>query len=467
MPLTTVAKTCDYGACSKQFETRDKRQRYCSRACVWADARAKLATVRVSGIDPTKGGAAADARRASLARRRAAGELIGRAAAKARREGTYEKPDTPPAPLPIDEQGAAWLESGDAWEKRATVALDRDRGKTLVLAGHGAGLRVERDALIVTDGHTHTPHTPPVHTLHRAVHGVERIICLAPTGALSFAALTWCREQGISLLVLDRDGAIVSTITREDVSDVPLRRRQYGAALMGHDMALAHWLIGRKIQGQRDTLHAFQTLPGAAASVAALDDALAYIKAPGSSGLDTIIGVMTFEGRASAAYFQAWRGYPLTWKQRDRRYVPPHWTEVRERHSPLSDSARRAIDPVNAVLNYAYAVLEGQCKLALIREGFDTACGFLHADRQYRDSLVYDLMELYRPVADGLVLSLIDRTTFSYGDFTHVSDGQCRLHPQLARAVVAACRLPQARVDAGARALRTLLLDGVIHEGPL
>jgi CRISPR-associated endonuclease Cas1 len=120
----------------------------------------------------------------------------------------------------------------------------------------------------------------------------------------------------------------------------------------------------------------------------------------------------------------------------------------------------RAIDPVNAILNYAYGVLEGQCKRALIGTGFDVACGFLHADRQYRDSLVYDLMELFRATVDALVLALLDRTTFTYGDFTRLKDGQCRLHPQLARAVVAACRIEQDRVGAGTRELRALLIDG-------
>src|SRR5438270_8416141 len=99
-----------------------------------------------------------------------------------------------------------------------------------------------------------------------------------------------------------------------------------------------------------------------------------------------------------------------------RRYVPPHWQTVRERGSPLSDSARHAVDPANAILNYAYAVLEAQSRPALVAEGFDLGCGFLHADKQYRESLVYDLMELFRPAVDALVLGLLERTTFAYGD---------------------------------------------------
>ena len=80
------------------------------------------------------------------------------------------------------------------------------------------------------------------------------------------------------------------------------------------------------------------------------------------------------------------------------------------------------------------------------------------ADKQYRDSLVYDLMELFRPAVDALVLTFLGRTTFAYGDMVRASTGQCMLHPQLARAVVAGCRLEQEVVNAGAKELRTLLM---------
>jgi CRISPR-associated endonuclease Cas1 len=183
--------------------------------------------------------------------------------------------------------------------------------------------------------------------------------------------------------------------------------------------------------------------------------------------LCSIIGVRTFEGQAAGLYFAAWKGYPLSWRKSARRCVPPHWQTIRERHSPLSDSARRAVDPANAILNYAYGVLEGQCRQALIAEGFDLSCGFLHADKPYRDSLVYDLMELYRPAVDALVLTFLDRTTFAYGDMVRASNGQCMLHPQLARAVVAGCRLEQEQVSKGAGQVREMLVQGVVSTRPI
>lgn len=168
----------------------------------------------------------------------------------------------------------------------------------------------------------------------------------------------------------------------------------------------------------------------------------------------------TFAARAAQAYFAAWAGYALRWRTSDRRRMPLHWLVIRERMSPLSNNARHAVDPCNAELNYAYGCLESQCWQALAVEAFDPACGFLHTDKAGRDSLVLDLMELYRPAVDGRVLTLLEDTTFTYGDLVMTSAGQCRLHPQITRAVVAACRLPSDTVTAGAVELHALLIEG-------
>jgi CRISPR-associated endonuclease Cas1 len=134
---------------------------------------------------------------------------------------------------------------------------------------------------------------------------------------------------------------------------------------------------------------------------------------------------------------------------------------VRAQSAPLSHRAmpRHAVDPANAILNYAYAILEGQTCQALSAAGFDLACGFLHADRRGRDALVYDFMEMARPAVDGRLLAFLQSPTFHAGDFTCVSDGSCRLHPQLARAVVAACGVPQRRLEEQAAWLRAHLLQ--------
>jgi hypothetical protein len=58
----------------------------------------------------------------------------------------------------------------------------------------------------------------------------------------------------------------------------------------------------------------------------------------------------------------------------------------------------------------------------------------------------------------ALWLALQGYTAFAYGDMVRASTGQCMLHPQLARAVVAGCRLEPEAVDAGVKELRALLM---------
>jgi CRISPR-associated endonuclease Cas1 len=284
-----------------------------------------------------------------------------------------------------------------------------------------------------------------MHTLYRGLHDVTRIVCLNPTGALSFAAIHWCAQQGISLLLLDRDGSILSAFTPEAESDATLRRAQFLAASTGRNVEIAH-----------------PRLPDADRAVSVLADALTWLElSTPPQWLTSIPVIRTYEARCAAAYFSAWQGMPLRWARRDRERIPPHWLSIRARSSPLSRAAaaRHAVDPANAILNYAYAVLEGQTRQALSGSGFDLPCGFLHANRRGRDALVYDLMELARPLVDDRVLSFLQATTFHAGDFTCVSDGSCRLHPQLARAVVAACGVSQLHLAGDAAWLRAQLLQ--------
>jgi CRISPR-associated endonuclease Cas1 len=434
-----------------------------------------MAASRATGRDPAHGGAVAEKRRAALARRRASGELVGRLPRTARLDAIQTTELSPLQHVLMPEQhiehdALAYLASGNRYEgltaKLLTAERTRGDGRTLILAGYGAGLRVERDALIVTEGHTHDPQTPDVHTLYRGVHGVERIICLDPQGSLSFPAVRWCAEQEITIVLLDRSGNLLSTLTPEATADAALRRRQYLAQATGQDVLICQELLRRKLAAQRATLVRHPDLPGHAHALDVLATALAWLMLPELPlWLMSVDMVRTYEARTARAYFAAWDGWPLRWDKAGTKRVPPHWKTARDRSSPLSpgSNARHAVDPLNAVLNYAYALLEGQCRQALTRLGFDVVCGFLHLDKQGRDSLVYDLMECERGTVDGLVLDFFSRTTLHWGDVTPVSDGSCRLHPQLARAVVAGCRVAQDRLDEHARWLRSAVLADLPH----
>jgi hypothetical protein len=95
--------------------------------------------------------------------------------------------------------------------------------------------------------------------------------------------------------------------------------------------------------------------------------------------------------------------------------------------SPLTNSPRLAVNPANAILNYLYAVLESESRLALAALGLDPGIGVLHSDLRSRDSLACDLMEPVRPKVDSLVLDLLFSEQLRREWFFEQRDGNCRL----------------------------------------
>ena len=59
------------------------------------------------------------------------------------------------------------------------------------------------------------------------------------------------------------------------------------------------------------------------------------------------------------------------------------------------------------MLNYLYALLESEARLAATSLGLDPGIGFLHVDTDARDSLACDLMEAVRPQVDAFLLSWV------------------------------------------------------------
>ena len=139
------------------------------------------------------------------------------------------------------------------------------------------------------------------------------------------------------------------------------------------------------------------------------------------------------EAQAAYAYFAAWQMLPLRWKGTGRKPIPPDWRHVVARPSMVSGRNRHATHPVNAMLNYAYAVLESQVRIAVVSQELDPTIGYLHTCRPGRVALVYELMEPLRSRVDRQVLSFVRSRPFSSIDFVLGVAGVCRLHPQLAR----------------------------------
>jgi CRISP-associated protein Cas1 len=142
------------------------------------------------------------------------------------------------------------------------------------------------------------------------------------------------------------------------------------------------------------------------------------------------------EANAAAAYFRAWRGMPIKWRGTSRRPIPDAWKAIEQRTSPFQLAGNRhAAHPVNAILNYAYAVLQSRIQIDAVAEGYDPTIGIMHEKRAGSSAFIFDLMEPERPMIDQKVLEFVKSHVFDPADFVIRTDGVCRLNPELARFV--------------------------------
>ena len=118
---------------------------------------------------------------------------------------------------------------------------------------------------------------------------------------------------------------------------------------------------------------------------------------------------------------------PVNFPKNQLRRVPEHWRSFGARVSPLTGSPRLAANPPNAILNYLYALLESEARLAAAALGLDPGMAVLHVDTTARDSLACDLMEVVRPQVDAYLLDWITRQFLSRECFFEQRDGNCRL----------------------------------------
>jgi len=87
---------------------------------------------------------------------------------------------------------------------------------------------------------------------------------------------------------------------------------------------------------------------------------------------------------------------------------------------------------VNAILNYAYTVLQSEIQVNAVVEGFDPTIGIMHKGRDGSSAFIFDLMEPKRPATDRKVLEFLNGHVFDPADFmirsNAVGRGRLRHH---------------------------------------
>jgi hypothetical protein len=159
------------------------------------------------------------------------------------------------------------------------------------------------------------------------MHSMERIMWLGAVGPLSFPAIQWCAEQSITVLLLTRDGALLTTLTPEATADVRLRRALFLAQASGQDVVIARELVRRKLEGQRSTVEAHPELPDWERALEALTMALSWLSLPEPPGVACLDGAGAHvRGPGRAGVLCGLDGHvPLRWATKaEAKRVAPH-----------------------------------------------------------------------------------------------------------------------------------------------
>lgn len=267
------------------------------------------------------------------------------------------------------------------------------------------------DIYLTLDGENVVANREKVVAARYPLHTLSAIITFSYSGA-SPALMGACAQRGISLSFCSPRGKFLARVTGESNGNVLLRRTQYRIAddpvqscVLARNMIFgkihnARWSIQRT---RRD--HSLRVDDVRLGEVSEqLKDVLPQVLF--QEDLDSLRGL---EGAAATAYFGVFDQLILGNK------AVFHFT-TRSRRPPM--------DPVNALLSFAYSLLSHDCASALESAGLDSYVGFLHRDRPGRSSLALDLMEELRPcIADRFVLSCINNRIFQKSDFDYRENG--------------------------------------------
>ncbi|MCL2503687.1 MAG: type I-C CRISPR-associated endonuclease Cas1c [Coriobacteriia bacterium] len=244
---------------------------------------------------------------------------------------------------------------------------------------------------------------------------LEGIVVFGYRG-VSPALMGACAERGVGLTFLAGSGRFLARVVGEPRGNVVLRKQQYRISDDEHKSCeYAKSFVFGKIYNSKWVLqrvcrdHPLRVnVEEIKAASRRIDSGIADLF--GCENLGVLRGV---EGNAAAVYFQQFGQLIL----RNEEFF-----QFKSRQK------RPAVDPVNALLSFAYAMLGRDCQVALEGAGLDSYVGFLHRDRPGRHSLALDLMEELRsPVADRFVLSLINRAEMTSADFDRAEGGAVRL----------------------------------------
>ncbi|MBL8330848.1 MAG: type I-C CRISPR-associated endonuclease Cas1 [Rubrivivax sp.] len=289
---------------------------------------------------------------------------------------------------------------------------------TLYVLSPDSRLRLENDTLRVeVEDETR---------LRVPLHHLQSVVCFGHV-AISAPLMHRLAEDSIALVLLDANGRFKARLEGPTQGNVLLRQAQH-LIVQKPDalLRMARALVAGKLRNQRHVLLRGARDAKDAADIQRLtraaDDLAASLRAlPAAADLDVVRGI---EGEAARSYFDVFNCLIRA--------------DLRDEFGISGRTRRPPKDRSNALLSFFYSMWMNDCRSACEAVGLDPQVGCLHVLRPGRAALALDLMEEFRPMADRLALTLVNRGQLKPKDFVLREGGAVLLEPEARKGVVKA-----------------------------
>jgi CRISPR-associated protein Cas1 len=265
----------------------------------------------------------------------------------------------------------------------------------LHLSGYGVKIRTRnlkaRSELEITEGRENDKISTSISFRPRRFP-YSSIIIDGHSGYVSLQAFHWLSRNKIPVFVMDFDGTLISSILPPMPVKADLRGAQFQAANdPKKKFTIAHALVKAKIARSLQVLDWLGERYDIPREIRVTRLEVAKLRRA-----STVPDLRVVEGRVARRYWEAFG-----------RVMPEH-LDFQGRMT--SSHQNNASDPVNLALNYAYGVLEGECRRAINAVGVEPSVGFLHdfSTYQTKQSLAYDLQEPFRWLSDISVIEAFE-----------------------------------------------------------
>ena len=282
----------------------------------------------------------------------------------------------------------------------------------LLLSGFGITIDVNKARLTIKQKDSVTEFEP-----HRMPY--DSIIIDGHYGSISFEAMRWLSKHDVSIALLNWNGNLLSTTLPKETLNAELKIRQYEKYLNPESrLYIAGQIVKQKVQSSLSLIKNLSDFYDI--------DMTTINKEIQGIDYDCISNLMMYEGRIASAYWSILSDIFSTLAKdfnfQSRKNLSYSWN-------------MNASDPVNALLNYGYAVLESMVRSDINVVGLDPSIGYLHEIAPSKHPLVYDLQELFRYVVDYSVIELLE-TGLKKSDFITTENYHIRLKPDTAKKLI-------------------------------